>query len=199
MKIAMFGGSFNPIHNGHIQIVQAVKERFGLDKMLIMVAGDPPHKEIADGVSAQVRYDVAKAALEGMDGIEVCDLEIRRGGKSYTYDTVKELMRPDTRLFLLLGTDMVLTFDKWYRSEDLFKMCYPVYVRREKDPLITNRIVSKITEYYEKYGVMIRRVVTEPFVVSSTEIRAAIKDGKDISHLVPKKVADFILERGLYK
>ena len=93
---------------------------------------------------------------------------------------------------------MVLTFDKWYRFEDIFKMCYPVYVRRENDPLIGNRIVSKITEYYQRYGVMFRKIITDPVELSSTDIRAAVRSGEDISRLVPEKVAQFIRENGLY-
>ncbi|MBO7310237.1 MAG: nicotinate-nicotinamide nucleotide adenylyltransferase, partial [Clostridia bacterium] len=124
--------------------------------------------------------------------------EIKRGGKSYTYDTLRELQRPDTRLFLMCGTDMVLTFDTWYKFDEIFKMCYPVYVRRENDPLIGNRIVAKINEYYQKYGVMFRKILTEPIELSSTDIRRAVKENRDISHLVPPSVEKFIKENGLY-
>ena len=93
---------------------------------------------------------------------------------------------------------MVLTFDTWFRFEDILKMCYPVYVRRENDPLIGNRIVSKITEYYQKYGVMFRKILTEPIELSSTDIRTAVAEGRDISGLVPAGVADFIYKNGLY-
>ena len=113
-------------------------------------------------------------------------------------DTLKELERPDTRLFLLCGTDMVLTFDTWYRFEDIFKMCYPTYVRRENDPLLTNRIVAKIGEYYQKYGVMFRKILTDPIEISSTEIRRAVKEGRDISGMVPARVAEFIRDNRLY-
>ena len=93
---------------------------------------------------------------------------------------------------------MVLTFDTWYRYEDILKLCYPVYIRRENDPILSARIISKITEYYEKYGVMFRRIVTEPIEISSTEIRRRAAKGEDISSLVPKRVADFIIENRLY-
>ena len=130
--------------------------------------------------------------------IIISDIEIKREGKSYTYDTLTELSRPDTRLFFMCGTDMVLTFDTWYRYEDILKLCYPVYIRRENDPILSARIISKITEYYEKYGVMFRRIVTEPIEISSTEIRRRAAKGEDISSLVPKRVADFIIENRLY-
>ena len=93
---------------------------------------------------------------------------------------------------------MVLTFDQWYRFEDILHMCYPTYVRREEDPLLTKRIVAKIGEYYEKYGVMFRRILTDPIELSSTQIRRAVREGRDISQLVPEGVARFIRENGLY-
>ena len=83
MRIAMFGGSFNPIHRGHIQTALAVKERFALDLVLIMVANDPPHKQIADGVSAAHRLEMTRLALKDTEGLEACDLELKRPGKSY--------------------------------------------------------------------------------------------------------------------
>lgn len=199
LRVGIYGGTFAPVHNGHVEAAKAFMEQMKLDYLFIIPSYMPPHKQIDVADDPLLRLKMCELAFEGIDGIVISDVEIKRGGKSYTYDTVKELMRPDTRLFLLLGTDMVLTFDEWYRFEDIFKMCYPVYVRREKDPLITNRIVSKITEYYEKYGVMIRRIVTEPTVISSTEVREAVRNGKDISGMVPKNVAEFISERGLYK
>ena len=199
LRVGIYGGTFAPIHNGHVAAAKAFMEQMKLDYLFIIPSYMPPHKQIDGADDPVLRLKMCELAFEGVDGIVISDVEIRRGGKSYTYDTVKELTRPDTRLFLLLGTDMVLTFDKWYRFEDIFKLCYPVYIRREKDPLITNRIVSKITEYYEKYGVMIRRVVTDPIVVSSTDVREAVRAGKDISSMVPARVAEFISERGLYK
>lgn len=199
LRVGIYGGTFAPVHNGHVEAAKAFMEQMKLDYLFIIPSYMPPHKQIDGADDPLLRLKMCELAFEGIDGIVISDVEIKRGGKSYTYDTVKELTRPDTRLFLLLGTDMVLTFDTWYRFEDIFKMCYPVYIRREKDPLITNRIVSKITEYYEKYGVMIRRIVTEPTVVSSTEVREAVRNGKDISGMVPKNVAEFISERGLYK
>jgi nicotinate-nucleotide adenylyltransferase len=99
----------------------------------------------------------------------------------------------------MCGTDMVLTFDTWYRFEDILKLCYLVYVRRENDPIMTKRIVDKISEYYNKYGVMFRRIVTEPIDISSTQIRKRVAEGKDISALVPKGVERFIRENGLYR
>ncbi len=197
-RVGIYGGTFAPIHNGHVRAAKAFMEQMKLDYLFIIPAYLPPHKQIDASDDPLYRLKMCELAFEGTDGIVISDCEIARGGKSYTYDTLKELERPDTRLFLLLGTDMVLTFDTWYRFEDILKMCYPVYMRRENDPLMGNRIVSKITDYYKKYGVMFRKIIADPIEISSTDIRRSVKDGKDISRYVPAKVEKFIKENGLY-
>lgn len=198
-RVGIYGGTFAPIHNGHVRAAKAFMEQMKLDYLFIIPTYLPPHKQIDSSDDPLYRLKMCELAFENVDGVVIFDCEIARGGKSFTYDTLKELQRPDTRLFLLCGTDMVLTFDRWYRFEDIIKMCYPVYVRRENDPLMTNRVVAKISEYYEKYGVMFRKIVTEPLELSSTDIRKAVREGRDISGLVPHRVADFIRENGLYK
>ena len=199
LRVGIYGGTFAPIHNGHVAAAKAFMEQMKLDYLFIIPTYLPPHKQIDASDDPLYRLKMCELAFEGTDGIVISDVEISRGGKSYTYDTLKELERPDTRLFLLCGTDMVLTFDQWYRFEDIFKMCYPTYVRRENNPLLTKRIVAKIGEYYEKYGVMFRRIVTDPIELTSTEIRRAVRDGRDISGMVPARVAEFIRENRLYR
>lgn len=198
LRVGIFGGTFAPIHNGHVAAAKAFMEQMKLDYLYIIPTCIPPHKQIDSSDDPHYRMRMCELAFADTDGVVVSDIEIKRGGKSYTYDTLTELSRPDTRLFFMCGTDMVLSFDTWYRYEDILKLCYPVYIRRENDPIISARIISKITEYYEKYGVMFRRIVTEPIEISSTEIRRRAAKGEDISSLVPKRVADFIIENRLY-
>ena len=198
LRVGIFGGTFSPVHNGHIASAKAFMEQMKLDYLYVIPTCMPPHKQIGPSDDPIHRMKMCELAFADTDGVVVSDIEIKRGGKSYTYDTLVELSRPDTRLFFMCGTDMVLTFDKWYRSEDIFKLCYPVYVRRENDPIMTQRIVSKITEYYEKYGVMFRRIITEPIEVSSTLVRKRVESGEDISDLVPRAVAEYIREKRLY-
>ena len=199
LRVGIYGGTFAPIHNGHVAAAKAFMEQMKLDYLFIIPTYLPPHKQIDASDDPLYRLKMCELAFEGTDGVVISDVEIARGGKSYTYDTLKELERPDTRLFLLCGTDMVLTFDKWYRYEDILKMCYPTYVRRENDPLLTKRIIAKIGEYYEKHGVMFRRIITDPIELTSTEIRRAVRDGRDISGMVPARVAEFIQNNGLYR
>ena len=198
LRVGIYGGTFAPIHNGHIVAARAFMEQMKLDYMFIIPTGTPPHKQIDRSDDPLFRLRMCELAFEGVDGVVISDCEIKRGGRSYTYDTLKEFSRPDTRLFFMCGTDMVLSFDRWYKFEEIFKLCYPVYVRRENDPIMTQRIVAKITEYYEKYGVMFRRIVTEPIELSSTQIRTSVAEGKCITGLVPPKVEKFIYDNGLY-
>ena len=197
-RVGIYGGTFAPIHNGHVRAAKAFMEQMKLDYLFIIPTYMPPHKQIDESDDPLYRLRMCELAFEDTDGVIISDCEIARGGKSYTYDTLCELQRPNTRLFLLCGTDMVLSFDKWYRFEDIFKMCYPVYVRRENDAMLGNMLVSKIQEYYRKYGVMFRRVITDPIEVSSTEVRRAVAAGEDISDLVPPSVERFIKENRLY-
>ena len=198
LRVGVYGGTFAPIHNAHVAAAKAFMEQMKLDYLFVIPTFIPPHKEVDRSDDPLYRLKMCELAFEDTDGVIISDVEIKRGGRSYTYDTLKELQRPDTRLFLLCGTDMVLTFDKWYRYEDILKMCYPTYVRREDDPLLTSRIISKIGEYYEKHGVMFRRIVTDPMPMASTDIRRAVKEGRDISGLVPPSVEKFIKENRLY-
>ena len=198
LRVGIFGGTFAPIHNGHVEAAKAFMEQMKLDYLYIMPACLPPHKQIDPSDDPIYRLKMCELAFSDVDGVLISDLEIKRGGKSYTYDTLVELSRPNVRLLFMCGTDMVLTFDTWYRAEDLFKLCYPVYVRREDDPIMTQRIVAKISEYYQKYGVMFRRIIVDPIEISSTQIRKKVAAGEDISNLVPKNVAKFIKDNGLY-
>jgi nicotinate-nucleotide adenylyltransferase len=104
------------------------------------------------------------------------------------------------RLFLLMGTDMLLTLDSWREPDEIFRLCYPVYMRREgADPILDARIIAKIADYQQKYGKVVRRIVGDPVVVSSTAVRRALAEGKSISHMVPPAVEKYIRENGLYK
>lgn len=197
-RVGIYGGTFAPIHNGHVEAAKAFMEQMKLDYLFVIPAFIPPHKQIDESDSPVHRFRMCELAFEGIDGVIISDIEIRRGGKSYTYDTLRELEAPDTRLFLLCGTDMVLSFDTWYRFEDIFKMCYPTYVRREKDPLLDGKIIAKIGEYYQKYGVMFRKILVDPITLASTDIRRAVKEGRDISHFVAPSVAEYIREHELY-
>ena len=200
MRIGIYGGSFSPVHNGHVAAAKAFMEQMWLDVLYIMPAGIPPHKQMEGDVNTWQRLRMCELAFEGVEGVLISDLEIRREGKSYTVDTLRAMASEEHRLFLLMGTDMLLTLDSWREPDEIFRLCYPVYMRREgADPILDARIVAKIADYQQKYGKVVRRIVGDPVVVSSTAVRRAVAEGKSISHMVPPAVEKYIRENGLYK
>ncbi len=198
MRIGIFGGTFSPVHNGHISAAKSFMEQMWLDMLFVIPTGNTPHKEMSEGATSYDRLRMCEAAFAGIDGVIVSDMEMRREGKSYTVDTLRQLYDPENRLFLLCGTDMMLTLDKWREADEIFKLCYPVYMRRENDEIITNLIIKKNAEYKEKYGRIATRITGDAVVVSSSEVREKIKNGEDISGLVPEAVEKYIKEKGLY-
>ena len=169
-----------------------------LDILYVIPDALPPHKEMADPVSAADRLEMCRLAFGGMEGVYVSDMEIRRGGKSYTVDTLRELAGEDRRLFLLCGTDMVLTLDEWRAPAEIFRLCYPVYIRREADPSLDGLLIRKIAEYQEKYGKVVRRIVTEPLTISSSEIRKKLRAGESVGDLLPPAGEAYIRDKHLY-
>ena len=199
MRVGIYGGTFSPVHNGHVAAAKAFMEQMWLDILYIIPTGVTPHKDMKGDATASDRLEMCRLAFGGMEGVIVSDLEMRREGKSYTVDTLRELYDPDGRLFLLMGTDMLMTLDKWREPDEIFRLCYPVYVRRETDGELDAPIVEKIKSYQEKYGKVVRRIVTPAIELSSTDVRAAVAEGFPIEGAVPPAVADYIHTHGLYR
>ena len=199
MRVGIYGGTFSPVHNGHVAAAKAFMEQMWLDILYIIPTGVTPHKTMKGDATAADRLEMCRLAFEGMEGVIVSDLEMRREGKSYTVDTLRELYDPDGRLFLLMGTDMLLTLDHWREPEEIFRLCYPVYIRREEDGALDAAIVEKIKTYQEKYGKVVRRIMAPPILISSTDVRAAVAEGFPIEGAVPSSVAAYIRDRGLYR
>ena len=199
IRVGIYGGTFAPIHNGHVNAAKLFMEQMRLDYLFIIPTAIPPHKQIDASDDPKHRLNMCALAFGDMNGVVVSDMELKRGGKSYTVDTLRELSAPGRRLLLLCGTDMVLSFDTWYEYKEILKLCYPVYIRRESDKLLDSMIVNKLTKYYEESGKMFRKIVGEPMEISSTAIREKVKRGEDISALVPKAVDEYIRLYGLYR
>lgn len=197
-RIGIYGGTFSPPHNGHLLAAKAFMEQMWLDILYVIPTAVPPHKEMEVDVSASDRLEMCRLAFGGMEGVYVSDMEIRRGGRSYTVDTLRELSGEDRRLFLLCGTDMMLTLDQWREPEEIFRLCYPVYIRRENDRFLDQMIVQKIAAYNEAYGKVVRRIVTEPLELSSNDVRKKLAAGEDISNLVSPSVKKYIQDNHLY-
>ena len=197
-RIGIYGGTFSPPHNGHVAAARAFMEQMWLDFLYVIPTALPPHKEIQGAVSAEDRLEMCRRAFAGMEGVYVSDMEIARGGVSYTVDTLRALFGEDRRLFLLCGTDMMLTLDEWREPEEIFRLSYPTYVRREQDERLNEKIVERISHYHQRYGKVVRRIVTEPLEISSGMVRERIRMGMPYSALVPASVEKYILDHHLY-
>ncbi len=199
LRIGIYGGTFSPVHQGHVAAAKAFMEQMWLDVLYVIPTGVTPHKQMDAEVTAAQRLAMCELAFAHVEGVIVSDMEIRREGKSFTVDTLTALSGEDRRLFLLLGTDMMLTLGSWRAPERIFELCYPVYIRRESDKALDEEIVQKIALYNQQYGKVVRRIVSDPIEVSSTEIRDHIRGGQSIDGLVPERVAAYIKENGLYQ
>ena len=199
MRIGIYGGTFAPPHNGHVEAAKAFFKAMELDLLYIIPTAVPPHKQIDRSDDPLHRLRMCELAFEGMERTFVSDMEIARGGRSYTVDTLRALAGEDRRLFLLMGTDMMLTLDSWREPEEIFKLCYPVYIRRENDPILESRIIAKNSEYLARFGKIVRRIQTDLVEISSTTVRERALRGAPIDDVVPPRVAAYIKEQGLYE
>ena len=197
-RIGIYIGTFAPIHNGHVNAAKAFMDQMQLHYLFVIPTFMTQEKMKDAGDEAAHRLKMCELAFEGEDGVVVSDMAIERGEFTYTIDTVRELAREDRRLFLLVGTDVALKLDTWREPEELFKLCYPTYVRRESDKILEKQMIEKNTKYLNSYGKICRRIMTNEIELSSTEMRRLVKEGKDISHLVPQKVARYIKDNKLY-
>ena len=199
MRIGIYGGTFSPIHRGHVAAAKAFMEQMWLDILYVIPTGVTPHKDMKGDATAADRLEMCRLAFEGVEGVIVSDLEMRREGKSYTVDTLRELYDPAGRLFFLMGTDMLLTLDQWREPEEIFRLCYPVYIRREADATLDDRIVEKITSYHQRFGKMVPRIVAPAIELSSSDVRNAVAQGAPIDHMVHPAVARYIDNHQLYR
>ena len=190
MKIGLFGGTFNPVHSGHVNLVKNFKVKLSLDRVIVIPTAQPPHKEAKELASAEDRINMCKLAFGSL--AEVSDIEISRGGKSYTVLTLEELKKkyPDDELYFLVGSDMLLSFKRWYRWEDILSMCTLCATDRSNEE--SCREADK--DFFEK----IIFCDFEKIVVSSSEVREKLEKGESVDAILPREVQKYIEEKGLY-
>lgn len=198
MKIGVFGGAFNPIHNGHLALAKCYYDSLALDKVLFIPTSVPPHKTADYLVSSADRMNMVRLAVGDHPAFEVLDIEFKRQGKSYTYDTLTELkvLYPDAELYLIIGADQFLTFHCWYNYKailDMVTVCTSAREDEQEKQALLDYAKSTV-EMQGRYFIADYPVIK----LSSSEIREKVKNGKDISALVPEKVLEYIVEKGLY-
>lgn len=196
MKIGLYGGAFNPVHNGHLALAEHFKNALELERLIFIPTHVPPHKSGDGLVSGEHRINMLSLALSGLEYCSVSDIEFRREGKSYTYDTVCELKKiyPDDEFFLIVGADQYFDFQKWYRADDILRQVTVCSAARE------NNQYRQMLEYKSKHDNMQNTVVCNFDVteISSSKIRNMISTGQSVSEFVPDYVLRYIKENNLY-
>ena len=194
MRIAMYGGTFNPIHLGHMHAATAVAESLRLDKLLLMPAGIPPHKVLPEGSATPAqRLEMCRIAARYILRAEACSLELEREGASYTVDTLRALRQqyPQADLWLVVGTDMVLTFDRWRQPEEMAKLCRLAVVARDEQDRA--RIAEKAAALRESLGLVCDIIDCPALPMSSTQVRETMDE-----RLLHPAVLDYIRQQRLY-
>ncbi|MBN1442109.1 MAG: nicotinate (nicotinamide) nucleotide adenylyltransferase [Planctomycetes bacterium] len=202
MKLGILGGTFNPIHVGHLAVARAVRRALSLDRILFVPAGRPPHKT-ADLAPAEDRLEMVRRALVGLEGMEACDVEVRRDGLSYTVDTLEILREryPEADLFFLIGSDTVGELESWRNLPRILEIVRLVVVNRPGHGADAGagEAEPQAGPAGAPAGLELHRVSMEPCPVSSRAIREALRRGQLVrDDVVPAAVADYIAERGLY-
>ena len=188
-RLGILGGTFDPVHCGHLLLARYVLEALALDRVLFVPAAEPPHKSEVPTLPGH-RWRMVCAAVEGHDRLEASDLELRRPGVSYTVDTLRRLRdeRPEAERFLIIGADNVPELDDWHDPEGILDLATVVAgTRVESEALPSGAFADRID-----------RVDTPVFDISSTEIRRRVRAGRPVRCLVPESVERYIADHGLY-
>ena len=195
-RIALFGGSFNPIHNGHLHLAQTVHQQSGLDRMLLMPSGTAPHKSSDAYAPAADRLAMCRLAAEPYPWLEVSDYELTIPGKSYTVETLRYLHRcfPEDALFLLTGSDMLLSFDSWYCWQEILTLAGLLCVSRGTEP---EDVLRQKAAELASYG-QVTLVHSKPLPMSSSQIRHKIELCRKFSCYLPENVVQYLMLHRLY-
>lgn len=195
--LGIMGGTFDPIHIGHLQIACAVSQRLGLEQVMFIPAYIAPHKVGMNFAPAEDRYAMTELAIAPYKGFFVSDMEMKRSGVSYTIDTVRQLSKehPDEQLYFIIGADSVAQLHTWHNIQELLELAIFVAAGRPGYEGVMEEAESHLGSIARK---RIMLLDTPEYDVSSTEIRSRIKAGLPLSGLVTAEVEKYIYEHGLY-
>lgn len=200
MKIGILGGTFNPIHNGHINIAKEALVKLDLDKVLFIPSGNPPHKKILNTKNKDYRYEMVKIAISNQKGFEISDIEYANQGYSYSIDTVSILKKiyNHSKLYFITGEDSIFDVPNWKKGEFLLKEIDFIVAKRKQntDDL---EFKNKLDHMEKKYGCNIIILENDKIDISSSEIRNMVKNGMSITGLVDPKVEKYIYDNNIYK
>ena len=198
MKVGIMGGTFDPIHLGHLAMAESVREIFELDEVLFIPSARPPHK-VEKNVTPEVhRLMMTFLATQSNDKFQVSPMEILREGLSYTLDTMNELEKKfgaDSELFFIIGADSMVDLPKWHKAKELVSKVH--FIATTRPGVEVN--LDDVKNFFGDSAKNIYQVATAGLEISSTDIRERIKNGKSIKYLVPESVEEYILKENLYR
>lgn len=198
-RMGIMGGTFDPIHYGHLVAAEGARHRFQLDKVIFIPAGRPPHKTVREISHPHHRWIMTELAVASNPFFDASTLEVDRPGYSYTIDTVRQVreLYPEVEVFFITGADAVLEILSWKQVDELLNMCWFIAATRPGYPLGNlKRRLSGITPG------QIRRIIpmeVPALAISSTDIRSRVREGRPIKYLLPEPVEAYILNKGLYR
>ncbi|AKN32264.1 nicotinate-nucleotide adenylyltransferase [Clostridium carboxidivorans P7] len=199
IKKAIFGGTFDPIHNGHLHIAYEALYKLNLDKIIFMPSGNPPHKLNKNITEAFLRYEMVKTAIRNEDNFDVSDYEINRDNLSYTYQTLEHFtnLEKETKWYFITGVDCLMDIENWKNTEEILNLCTFVVFNRTGYSI--ESVLKKKISIEKKCNNKIVFLDIPLLEISSTNIRKHIKEGRKVSHLMPESVCYIIEQLGLYK
>lgn len=200
-KIGIMGGSFDPIHMGHLMMSEYVRSELDLDEVLFVPTGNPPHKQIGL-LEAEKRLEMVKIAIADNPHFTVSDLEVQKKGISYSVDTVLELkaLHPEDEFYFLIGSDLLPQLKSWKRFDELAtEIEFVLSIRPGFDTITKEDMVHEIADLKEDYGARVTVIETPLYEISSTQIRQRIRDHRSVRYLVKQEVISKIEEAGYYR
>lgn len=197
-RLGIMGGTFNPIHYGHLIIADNAREQFHLDQVIFMPTGHTPHKSYGGEEMTKHRCNMASLAIQGNEHFSLSTYEVDREGVNYTYLTLEAIHEqyPEAELYFILGADSLFDFHKWRCPDKIAKQA--IILAAVRDYLTETKVDEQIQLLRETYGGEIYRLDTPNFNVSSKVIRQRCKNGKTIRYMVPEQVREYIIKNGLY-
>jgi nicotinate-nucleotide adenylyltransferase len=195
-KLGVFGGTFNPIHMAHLRLAEDVRESFGLGSIIFIPTYDPPHKDIPEYIDPQHRMRMVKLAVDGIEHFQCEDIEIKRGGISYTIYTIEYLYENfefEDKPYLIIGSDLANGIHSWKDIDIILQRVHFIVLIRDGFPISGNKYFPKLS-LHKMWDCFERRKID----ITSSEIRKRVREGRSIRYLVPEKVLDYIKEKRLY-
>lgn len=199
MRLGVLGGTFNPPHLAHLLCASEAADQLGLARVLLVPAHEPPHKEVPDDPGPEVRAALCDLAVAGDDRLAVSRIELERGGRSYTVDTLRALAEahPGAQLTFIVGGDMALSLPTWFEPAEILQLARLAVA--ERSGVARQDIVERLTSSLGNVDDRIDFFVMPRLDLSSSELRRRVADGRPIRYLVPEPVAARIAELGLYR